>query len=229
MIYEVYTPPPNERPEVEIILFHGLQLADYNDAHVTTWLSRDNSCLWVQTWLVELFPKARILTIAYDSSAKRTQEYGMLDMYRTGENLVSSLVADGVEVGQRKCPVILVGHCLGGLVLKETCLSAAWMLGRKSATMHGVNRIENLLDNLGGMFFYGTPHNGLLLDNNMDNFKGALVEELKILNASNARRNQEFDDLKTKYKWVTFGIGEACETYVVSILSVLFPFPMGFF
>ncbi|CAM6126241.1 unnamed protein product [Calypogeia fissa] len=214
MVYEVYT-PPEDRPELEIVFFHGLQLGSSKDAYVTTWMSRDNSHLWIQTWLVELFPRARILTVSYDSSAEKTQESGVMDMYCTAENLVSSLIADEVRVGQRGCPVVFVGHCFGGLVLKELCLSAAWMMGRKSEKIPRMERIRHLLSNIRGMFYYGTPHVGSVLGDKLHNyFDGTVLEEMETLTVSSARRNQDFDDLRLKYNWITSGVGETRKTYV---------------
>ncbi|CAM6103702.1 unnamed protein product [Calypogeia fissa] len=212
MVYEVYT-PPEDRPELEIVFFHGLQLGSSKDAYVTTWMSCDNSHLWIQTWLVELFPRARILTVSYDSSAEKTQESGVMDMYCTTENLVSSLIADEVRVGQRGCPVVFVGHCLGGLVLKEVCLSAAWMMGRKSEKIPRMERIRHLLSNIRGMFYYGTPHVGFN-DELHNYFEGALLQEMVNLRVSSARRNHHFDELRLMYGWITSGVGETRETYV---------------
>jgi hypothetical protein len=123
MVYQVHS-PPKETVELDVVFFHGLQLKYGNDAHVRTWMSRDNSHLWIKTWLVELFPKARILTVSFDSAAQKTLESGNLVMYCTAENLVSSLTADEVRVGGDGTPVVFVGHCLGGLVMKELCLRA---------------------------------------------------------------------------------------------------------
>ncbi|CAM6087705.1 unnamed protein product [Calypogeia fissa] len=217
MVYEVYT-PHEQKPELEIVFFHGLQFGKTRDAHVRTWMSQDNSHLWIQTWLVELFPKARILTASYDSSAERSREFGSLDMYCTAENLVQSLTGDAVRVGQGESPVVFVGHCLGGLVLKELCLSAAWAMGRKSADTRGMQRIGALLSSIQGMFYYSTPHIGSLVgDNWHTRFAGELFEEMETLKATSARRNQEFDDLRFKYGWITSGMGELRKTYVESL------------
>lgn len=137
-------------------------------------------------------------------------------MYCTAENLMSSLTDADVRVGRAGCPVVLVGHCLGGLVLKELCLSAAWKVGRKGAENFGVPRVYDLVSNLKGMFFYSTPHTGSFLGDELHkHFKGELLAEIETMKASSARRNQEFNDLKSYHGWATSGIGEALETYVV--------------
>ncbi|CAM6129587.1 unnamed protein product [Calypogeia fissa] len=217
-VYEVCTPLSGESPELEVIFFHGLQMKHDKDAYVTTWMSQDNSELWL-LWLKRNFPRARILTISYASTIKRTNEAGRLDMYRAGENLVSDLTGDLVRVGKAGCPVVLVGHCLGGLVLKELCLSAVGMLARQGDKVRGIHHIYDLFSNLRGMFFYGTPHTGSLLGEQLEDcFKGPLLSsltaEMEILKASAARRNEEFLQLQTSRGWVTYGMGELLETYV---------------
>jgi hypothetical protein len=157
--------PTEVRPSVELVFFHGLQLEGSRDAHITTWLSEDGSQLW-PNWLVEDFPNARILAVSYDASSKRTSFKGNTDMYITGENLVHSLVK--AQVGQDGCPVVLVGHCLGGLVLKELCIQADWMLNKNPSN----EALESLLFSIKGFFFYATPHHGCRMASNGDRQKG---------------------------------------------------------
>jgi hypothetical protein len=102
------------------------------------------SQLWIQTRLVESYPKARMLTVASDSSAPNTQDSGNIDMYCTAHNLVSSLATDEVRVGEAGTPVVNLGHCLGGLVLKELCSNAAWRMGQKSKNAPGVKTLRGL-------------------------------------------------------------------------------------
>ncbi|CAM6095773.1 unnamed protein product [Calypogeia fissa] len=219
MVYLVHEPPPEVKPELEVVFFHGLQLEHFTEPHVTTWVTRDNSQCWLQTWLVESFPKARIFTISYDSSATKTVESGRMDMYQTGENLLSDLIAEEVGIGQAGCPIVLVGHCLGGLVLKELCLFAEMACLRKTGKPRA-QCAHALFSNLKGMFFYGTPHTGSMLgDMFQDCFDsvGALAEEIETLKTSSTRRNELFMELKFEKKWLTYGIGESRETFVQCI------------
>ncbi|CAM6089363.1 unnamed protein product [Calypogeia fissa] len=219
MVYLVNEPPPEVKPELEVVFFHGLQLQHSKEPYATTWMTRDNSQCWLQTWLVESFPKARIFTVSYDSSTKKTVESGRMDMYQTGENLLSDLIAEEVGIGQAGCPVVLVGHCLGGLVLKELCLFAEIACRRKTGKPRA-QRAHALFSNLKGMFFYGTPHTGSMLGDMFQdcfNCVGALAEEIETLKTSSTRRNELFMELKSEEKWVTYGIGESRETFVQCI------------
>ncbi|CAM6113837.1 unnamed protein product [Calypogeia fissa] len=107
MVYKVYEPPLQEKPEVEIVFFHGLKLKDCDKAHITTWMSEDNSEMWPKTWLVEAFPKSRIITNSYDSAPTRSKEFGKLDMFLTRENLLSALTSNFAHLGEAQCPIVL--------------------------------------------------------------------------------------------------------------------------
>ncbi|CAM6100974.1 unnamed protein product [Calypogeia fissa] len=217
MVYEVHSPFPEQKPDLEIIFLHGLDLSQQEEAYQKTWMSRDNSHFWLKTWLVDEFPKARILTISYDSSAERTDVAGNMDMYILTENLTHALTSDSVRVGREQCPVVLVGHCVGGLLLKDLCVSVAYWLMRESPESPGFDRIEDLFSNLRGMFFYGTPHLGSLLGKELRYNQSALAAQLKLLKASNSRRNEDFRKFKTRYMWEPGGIGEAQKTFVASL------------
>ncbi|CAM6112272.1 unnamed protein product [Calypogeia fissa] len=220
-VYEVCTPLSGARLELEMIFFHGLQMSHDKEAYATTWMSYDNSEFWL-LWLERTFPRARILTISYDSSIKKTREHGRMDMYCAAENLVSDLTSASVRVGKVGCPIVLVGHCVGGLVLKELCLSAGWMLARQGDKMPGMQHVYRFFSNLRGMFFYGTPHTGSLLGEKLKEcFKGRLVGEIETLKASTARRNEEFRQLQTSRSWVTCAMGELHETYVECIAEAI--------
>lgn len=66
------------------------------------------------------------------------------------------------------------------------------------------------------MLFYGTPHIGSVLGDKLHvAFNGSLLAEVEMLNALSARKNGSFCDLKTRYEWLTHGMGESRETFVV--------------
>lgn len=200
---------PDGHPSFEIIFFHGLHLDGSKDAHLKTWLSADGSQLWPE-WILEKFPEARILLISHDASIKKTNEAGLMDMYVTCENLVHNLME--ARVGEEGCPVILVGHSIGCLVMKEICST----LNRNLS--HDPNKcVPNFFINVKGLFYYACPHRGSeLADSSTQFLKGSLFEDLTTLNKVAQRRNEDFRKLRQKYKWKTFGIGEGLPTTFVS-------------
>ncbi|CAM6115781.1 unnamed protein product [Calypogeia fissa] len=202
-VYQFHKPPG--RPSVEIVLFHGLNLDGATDAHFRPWLSAGGSELWLE-WILEDVPQARILLISYDSSAKRTSNYGLTDMYLTCENLMHNLIL--AQVGQGDCPVLFVGHSIGCLVMKELCSTLA--------SNPNPNRNEpqqNLLLHVKGLFYFACPHLGSQFADESTGFKkGSLFEELTTLNKIAQRRNEHFRQLRERYKWRTFGIQEGLPT-----------------
>lgn len=146
----------SEPPALEIIFFHGLQLGNYENAFWSTWLTREGNEVWPKDWLSKEFPNARILSVSYDSSARYSS--GQLDMHNLGENLMADIILDRADIGQN-CPVILVGHSLGGLVIKQFILFASGEKGRLERQVD-IDKIDTFLNNVKGVFYYATPHQG---------------------------------------------------------------------
>ncbi|CAM6129719.1 unnamed protein product [Calypogeia fissa] len=219
-VYEFASPVVGP-PSVELVFFHGLQPKtshDSQEADVATWRSEDGKELWLD-WIVGKFPKARILCISYGAHAEKTEKEKHLDMYNLTENLLSDLTH--AEVGQNKCPVVLVGHSIGGLVMKELCLSASGMVARKKEML--TKPVKNFLDNLNGLFFYSTPHLGTRLAEKTNLKHGCLFEDLEPLNGEAARKREEFCELRVKKSWTTYGIVESKDTVVGKFKGIVVP------
>ncbi|CAM6099609.1 unnamed protein product [Calypogeia fissa] len=209
-VYEVYK--PEGRPSIELVFFHGLQLEGFKEAHLATWLTADGSEIWLK-WISEDHPQARILLVSYDAFTRRTEEQGNMDMFLTSENLVQDLTGAEVQVGNDGCPVVLVGHCIGGLVMKELCIALHSSVGRLQS-YNPDNGKQNLLLNLRGFFFYASPNHGSkLADDSEEQAKGLLFQEMTTLNKLAQRRNEAFRKLRGEHtKWTTYGIAEGCRT-----------------
>ncbi|KAL2628894.1 hypothetical protein R1flu_013580 [Riccia fluitans] len=108
-VYELYRPSTGDvNTDIDIVFFHGLQLKHDVTPYLSTWRARDaERSLWPSKWLAEDYPTARILSVHYDGSMKKTDHDGRMDLDLVAENLLHSLLL--ARVGQ-SCPVILVGH-----------------------------------------------------------------------------------------------------------------------
>ncbi|KAG6540886.1 hypothetical protein Mapa_017761 [Marchantia paleacea] len=113
----------------------------------TTWMNDDESECWLETWLVDGFPQAHILSVSYDSSRIVSDTEGIMGMYILGENLAQCIVQIAGS-GGHNCPVVLVGHCIGDLVLKAVCLKIHAFGYLQPG--QGRNRYVNFLDKLKG-------------------------------------------------------------------------------
>ncbi|KAL2644455.1 hypothetical protein R1flu_012042 [Riccia fluitans] len=214
-VYELYRPASGSF-NLEVVFFHGFQTENSEDAYIRTWMTRDGSECWLNTWLVERFPQARILSVSYDSGSRESDSQGRVDMYLIAEKLVPSLV-DLAGVGQI-CPVVLVGHCVGGLILKATCLRASQCTALSTCRQRPY---KQFLQNLREAFFYSTPHSGTYIPvRAATDGGGPLLEYLHLLNASSARMNDEFKKLRDEYECQTRGLYAANETRTSKLLHL---------
>jgi triacylglycerol esterase/lipase EstA (alpha/beta hydrolase family) len=204
---------------VEVLFFHGFQLGeDYKEAYLTAWRCGDGS-IWPQTWLVEKFPGARILSVSYNAAVLKGRKKGTFDMFNMGENLATDLL--DAKVGQEPCrPVVLVGHSFGGIVIKQLCAYAAGETGALKQNSEKNFELTAFLENIRGIFFYSTPHHGIA-DNIVEQFvaKSSLQDYVKILSTRTARLNSQFEKLfgqNGRYqKWRIAAVGETLPTNLV--------------
>ena len=108
--------------DFDVIFIHGLQWSAWETAWQDTWMTRGESreC-WPQTWLVKSFGDRlyRVLSLSYDSSARASCSI-KCSFEERATSLGQSLI-DFCQIGER--PFILVGHSLGGLVIKRMICS----------------------------------------------------------------------------------------------------------
>lgn len=209
---------------MEVLFFHGFQHGDYDEAHLSAWTCGVGSgIIWPQTWLVKEFCDARILTVSYNARVLKTQE--RFDVYNMGENLISDLL--DAKVGQNpRCPVILVGHSFGGLVIKQLCVDASSETGSSESKSSRSSKLKSFLENVNGIFFYSTPHYGIA-DNIVEHFvdNGPLLEYVKTLSLPTARLNYRFEKLfgqGGRYPmWQIAAVGESLSTKSVWTLTHL--------
>jgi hypothetical protein len=200
----------SDGPRMQVLFFHGLPLKDVSNVHIATWIN-EGSLIWPQAWLVEDFPAVQIFFVKYDAMLKN----GNFQMNNIGENLVSDLLQ--AKIGQVPgCPVVLVGHCIGGLVIKALCVKAHEELSLVET--ESAKSYETFLANIGGVFYYSTPHRGVREISKASNLCGSpLFNFFEVLSTQAAVLNSSFDKLCRKYpKWKTQGVGESLEVQLVN-------------
>lgn len=110
--------PPGE-PLVDVVFVHGLRGGPYNTWRVCQSEKEEaedagTGVLWPADWLAaDLGGSVRLLSVGYRSSIS-TWEGHTLGLAALSENLLQNLLAAGC--GQR--PLVLIGHSLGGLLIK---------------------------------------------------------------------------------------------------------------
>ncbi|KAG0600690.1 hypothetical protein M758_11G053700 [Ceratodon purpureus] len=203
-------------PEIEIVFVHGLQFSDYKDAFWRTWIAgvKDEDgteIFWPKAWLGDELPRARILSLSYDSSAWRTNKQGLMDAYVVGETLVQEMVGMA-KVGQHKnCPVVFVAHSLGGLMVKEIVCKA-------QGKFRNDLKFQNFLQNIGGFLFYATPHDGAKLADTAAKVPnmGEMVRLLGVINKELGRLNSQFkqiaaEEFAGKWEFVVVAVTHVTE------------------
>ncbi|KAL3676058.1 hypothetical protein R1sor_026006 [Riccia sorocarpa] len=219
-VFEVFRPSEGYF-NLEIVFLHGFGSKSDTDLYYQTWMKADESANWLDTWLAESFPRARILSVTYDSSLITTSCTGRLDMYLLGESLVQSLV-NLAEVG-RTCPVVLVGHCLGGMVLKSIALHAESSANQERTGRSLSRPYDTFLRNLKGAFFLSTPSLGANVPITiLANQGGPLLKHLKLMGTDSARINAEFAKLRRRLRWMTYGVFAANETETTKFLQYFY-------
>jgi hypothetical protein len=139
---------------------------------------------------------------------------GVLDMYILEENLTSDLTQE--NIGNIDCPIILVGHSVGGLVIKQLCIEAHHDLHESKEGFRNA-KLKTLLGNIRGIFYYATPHHGSKLVETMTKTEAnPLLTYFGRLSADTERLNSGFDKISGLLaNWSTFGLGEGLTTKLV--------------
>ena len=214
--------PNQPRDQMDIVFFHGLQPFCYKDAYKTTWISPTNNELWPGMWLAQHFPRARVLSVSYNSLAIYSRE----DLDDTATHLAQQLIV-GAQVGGDGRPTVLVGHSLGGIVIKKICEEAR---RRSDEEIFGT-----FLRSLRGVFFYATPHGGAPLAAKVKQYLGWLIpfSPAMALLASDIETSV-FMDISTRfnaacqrYRWETIVLGEGLPTSFLVNPNLIFIYKFG--
>jgi predicted alpha/beta hydrolase family esterase len=141
--------PPTPGP-FSIVFIHGL-----NGHAKTTWMSdpRDTATFW-PVWIGE-DSGCDTWVLGYDAELSGWRDAAM-SLPAQGTSVLDRLDAKAELKGR---PLILVGHSMGGLVIKTAIVHA---------TTQGVERYQKLAAQIRGVVFLATPHQGSDLANVAD-------------------------------------------------------------
>jgi triacylglycerol esterase/lipase EstA (alpha/beta hydrolase family) len=101
------------------------------------------------------------------------------------------------DIGQLPdCPVIMVGHSFGGLVIKQLYCYAHEKL-HSSREGFEKAKLEKFLGNIRGVFYYATPHRGSKLMDNLAKTVEShpLLKCFQTLSTDAAILNEKFDKI----------------------------------
>lgn len=131
---------------VDFIFVHGL-----GGGSRSTWSKSDDaSSFWPQEWLPKEpnFENVRIHSFGYNADWSAQVRHA-LDVHDFGKALLQAMAGSPDLRNRQDCPIVLIGHSMGGLVIKW-----AFLLSQKDPAFKDMKRRMKTL------FFLGTPHRG---------------------------------------------------------------------
>ncbi|KAK0738886.1 hypothetical protein B0T18DRAFT_492746 [Schizothecium vesticola] len=147
-LFVLYPPETFRRKESElgadIVAVHGL-----NGTAKNTWTHRPSGKCWLESFLPDALPNARIMTFGYHSGLAFSKSRGGIETY--ARDLLNRLnIVRGDSQAQHR-PLVFIAHSLGGIVVKKALVIAH----ESSQHVYG-----NILRSTKGIIFMGTPHRG---------------------------------------------------------------------
>ncbi|KAG6558191.1 hypothetical protein Mapa_000372 [Marchantia paleacea] len=229
----VYELVSEKRPDVEFVFFHGLQPDNVNIVYAfwRTWKARYSE----ECWLVNLLPKLlngtrreikpRVVSVSYEKSSQLHWGFmsSPIDQFSTSKNLMLDLFSDeDTGVGQQfLVPVVLVGHDLGGIMIKSLLMKVKKTLAERKASPMLLRNLDRFHRNLSALVFFATPETGYskLDDKIPAKSSNPSLRFLQVLNQEAARVNENFEI--AEFKIPTLRIYESSETNQGNYLNEL--------
>lgn len=145
----LYEPPPRDH-KIDVIALSGLGGHAFG-----SFKERGGTHMWLRDSLpshltseTDNRPMARVMIYGYESAVAQSKSVQNLEDLATVFH--SSLLA--LAAGPTTRPIILIGHSLGGLIIKQALIS----LSRSS-----ISDDQKLIRAVYGVIFFGTPHDGM--------------------------------------------------------------------
>lgn len=135
---------PSE-PLIDFIFVHGLGGGSRKTWSKTSSLSH----YWPQEWLPKdpAFKNVRMHSFGYDSDWIKGKD-NCLNIHHFGKSLLGE-ISTSPYLSESNTPIVLIGHSMGGLVIKK-----AYMLARQGTAY------KTLTERFHTIYFLATPHRG---------------------------------------------------------------------
>jgi pimeloyl-ACP methyl ester carboxylesterase len=201
--------PVNSSDKPRIVFIHGLD-GDFR----ATWMSnpKDDTTLWPK-WVGE-DTGCPVWLLGYGAAMSRWKADAM-PLPRQATAVLECLSAEPSFLGG---PLVLVGHSLGGLVIKTAL---------RQGMERGVERHERLARNIRGVAFVGTPHFGSRLASMASALhlmrSNPQVSDLKMDDAHLEELNQAFQRLRGDLNVKTRVFTETQPVRIPGLLGRLLP------
>ncbi|PTB43606.1 hypothetical protein M441DRAFT_56598 [Trichoderma asperellum CBS 433.97] len=148
-ITALYTPSPQDY-KIDVIALSGLGGHAFG-----SFKERGGSHMWLRDSLPHDLtletnnqPIARIMIYGYESTVARSESMQNLEDFATNFNASLQMLANATTTR----PIILIGHSLGGLIIKQALISLSRSKNEDD---------QKLIRAIYGVVFFGTPHHGM--------------------------------------------------------------------
>ncbi|KAI1967136.1 hypothetical protein LOZ58_000633 [Ophidiomyces ophidiicola] len=180
---------------IEIFAVHGFG-QDVNDS----WRHPNSQKIWLEDFL----PRSPMMSTAkiWPYSMQNFAQFSDIRIFTLAEQLLNDL-SDDRETKNRQCPIVFIGHSLGGIVIKTALIYA-----------HSrPTQFKNILDSTKAVLFFSTPHQGstradweVHLRNlgNIWHLESSPLNELKLWSHSLAEKTMAFSEIAPELDITTF-------------------------
>ncbi|PVF91068.1 hypothetical protein CPB86DRAFT_878704, partial [Serendipita vermifera] len=137
---------PGQNPVVDIVVIHGL------GGHRERSWTAANGKMWLQDFLPDDIPNARILTYGHGADTHSRTYMPTQRLLHFAEGFVEDLLRARRSDPESKRPIIFLAHSLGGIILKKAltlCNIPDYNSERRQIKVSTY-----------GILFFGTPHSG---------------------------------------------------------------------
>ena len=137
----VLSSPPNQEHKIDVLAISGLGSHPFG-----SFVHKREGHMWLADSLPRDMPGARVMIYGYQSGLQHSNSFAHLGDYARSLQVAIS----GLLQSENAKPLVLLGHSLGGLLVKEALVQIA-----ESETG------SELINLIFGLLFFGVPNDGL--------------------------------------------------------------------
>lgn len=145
-----------ENSPCDIILFHGHMFDIGEDWSCKTWITDRECHPWPATWLPQdlKLPQTRVFSVKYGQALGSNEVQKVLNW---AEELAKKLTSHEQSLGLGKALTVLVGHGIGGSIIKHMLLTMESIAGRWDEAQGKLQKtLRSFLSSIKGIYFYAS-------------------------------------------------------------------------
>lgn len=199
-ITTLFSPVTDEEHQIDVLAVSGLGSHPFG-----SFVHKEDGNMWLTNNLPRDIPAARVMIFGYESTLLHSTSHVQLDDLASPLQIAISQILRS----KNKRPLLLIGHSLGGLLVKQALIQIA-----EPGFEDG---LPSILELITGIVLFGTPNDGLDIEslvpmvNNQPN--RSLLESLSFKNSQVLRRQRhEFSKILERTKLQLFCLYETEES-----------------